>query len=166
MLNEQENISKEQLLKENSSLKLQNKKLEFEKNSLQSKADSLQSKADSLQSKADSLQSKADYLQFQIDQFKRMLFGAKRERFIPNTNENQMTLPFDVEPQQEPEKEEKTITYVRKKAKRENHPGRMKLPDHLPVEEIILEPEEDTTDMKYIGKEVTDQLELIPAKLS
>jgi len=39
------------------------------------------------------------------------------------------------------------------------------LPDHLPVEEIIIEPEEDTTGMKCIGKEITDQLELIPAKL-
>jgi len=76
-----------------------------------------------------------------------------------------MRLPFDVEQETEPEKEEKTVTYVRKKTKRENHPGRMKLPDHLPVEEIVIEPVEDTTGMKCIGKEVTDQLELIPAKL-
>jgi len=32
------------------------------------------------------------------------------------------------------------------------------LPDHLPVEEIVIEPGEDTTGMKFIGKEVTDQL--------
>ena len=34
-----------------------------------------------------------------------------------------------------------------------------------PVEEIILEPKEDTAGLKCIGKEVTDKLELIPAKL-
>jgi len=131
------NIPIEQLLEENKRLKAENK----------------------------DLQSNVDHLQFQVDQFKRLFFGAKRERFIPNQDSNQMTLPFDVEQQTEPEKDEQTITYVRKKAKRENHPGRMKLPDHLPVEEIVIEPKEDTTDMKCIGKEVTDQLELIPAKL-
>ena len=137
MSKELENINLEQLLEENKRLKAENQ----------------------------NLQSNVDYMQFQIDQFKRLLFGAKRERFIPNQDNAQMTLPFDVEQEPEPEKNEKTITYVRKKAKRENHPGRMKLPDHLPVEEIVLEPKEDTTGMKCIGKEVTDQLELVPAKL-
>ena len=76
-----------------------------------------------------------------------------------------MTLPFEVEEQPAPQKEKEVITYVREKNNRENHPGRLPLPDHLPVEEIIIEPKEDTSNMKCIGKEVTDQLELIPAKL-
>ncbi len=41
----------------------------------------------------------------------------------------------------------------------------MALPDHLPVEEILIEPQEDTASLKCFGKEVTDQLELVPAKL-
>jgi len=36
-------------------------------------------------------------MQFQLDQMKRILFGAKRERFVKNHDENQLTLPFDVE---------------------------------------------------------------------
>jgi transposase len=104
-------------------------------------------------------------MEFQIEQMKRMLYGSKKERFIKNIDENQMELPFDVEEEQEPEKQQETITYIRQKAKRVNHPGRMALPDHLPVKEIVIEPREDTTGMKCIGKEVTDQLELIPAKL-
>lgn len=104
-------------------------------------------------------------MQFQIDQFKRLLFGAKRERFISNQEDGQLSLPFDVEPLPDPEVQKEEVSYTRKKAKRENHPGRMPLPDHLPVEETIIEPEEDTTGMKCIGKEVTDQLELVPAKL-
>jgi len=111
------------------------------------------------------LESKVSQMQFHIDQMQRLIFGAKRERFIPTQSENQMTLPFEVEEQTEPEKQQEVITYVREKKKRENHPGRLPLPDHLPVEEIIIEPKEDTTGMKCIGKEVTDQLELIPAKL-
>ena len=104
-------------------------------------------------------------LRFQLQQLNRLLFGAKRERFIPNKDENQMTLPFEVETDLPPKKQQEVITYVREKKNRVNHPGRLPLPDHLPVEEIIIEPEEETSEMKCIGKEVTDQLELIPAKL-
>ena len=104
-------------------------------------------------------------LRFQLQQLNRLLFGAKRERFIPNKDENQMTLPFEVETDLPPKKQQEVITYVREKKNRVNHPGRLPLPDHLPEEEIIIEPEEETSEMKCIGKEVTDQLELIPAKL-
>lgn len=111
------------------------------------------------------LESQISQMKFQIDQMNRLLYGAKRERFIANTDENQLSLPFEVEQEEAPEKEQEVITYVREKNKRKEHPGRVALPSHLPVEEIILEPEEDTSSMKCIGKEVTDQLELVPAKL-
>lgn len=111
------------------------------------------------------LKTENSYLQFQIDQMKRLLFGAKRERFIKNVDENQLSLPFDVPQDTAPEKQQEVITYVRSKQKRENHPGRLALPSHLPVEEIVIEPTEDTTGLTCIGKEITDQLELVPAKL-
>src|SRR5690625_1081858 len=38
------------------------------------------------------------------------------------------------------------------------------LPDHLPAEEIIIEPEVDTTDMIRIGEEVTKELEYTPVR--
>ena len=41
----------------------------------------------------------------------------------------------------------------------------MALPEHLPVVETVIEPEGDLTDMKRIGAEVTDELELQPAKV-
>lgn len=110
-------------------------------------------------------QAKINAMQFQIDQMRRLMYGSKRERFVPNKDENQMTLPFDVEQDKTPESQQEVITYARKKTKRENHPGRLPLPDHLPVEEIVIEPKEDTTKMKCIGKEITDQLELVPARL-
>jgi transposase len=132
------------LAEKNSDLKLQNSDLESQKSVMESRL--------------------AD-MQFQLDQLNRLLFGAKRERFVQKPDENQMVLPFEVEQEEAPEKEQETITYVRAKTKRINHPGRMALPNHLPVEEIVIEPKEDTTGMKCIGKEVTDQLELVPAKL-
>jgi len=77
-----------------------------------------------------------------------------------------MELPFDVTEKPEEElQQEENISYTRKKKTRANHAGRNPLPDHLPVEEIVLEPKEDTTGLKCIGKEITDKLELVPAKL-
>ena len=112
------------------------------------------------------LQDENAHIKFQLDQLLRLTYGSKRERFIPNKDdEKQLALPFEVEPETEPEKEQEVATYVRKKSKRKNHPGRLELPKHLPVEEITLEPEEDTSGLKCIGKEVTDQLEMVPAKL-
>ena len=111
------------------------------------------------------LKSENSYLQFQIDQMKRLLFGAKRERFVPAGDDQQMRLPFEVEEDNTPEKQQEVISYVRDKNKKKKHPGRLPLPSHLPVNEIILEPKENTTGMRCIGKEVTEQLELIPAKL-
>jgi len=113
----------------------------------------------------DKMQSLISQMQFQIDQMNRLLYGAKRERFISESDEDQLSLPFEVPQEESLESEQEVITYVREKKKRKEHPGRLALPSHLPVEEIILEPEEDTSNMKCIGKEVTDQLELVPAKL-
>ncbi len=112
------------------------------------------------------LEYKVADLEVRIEQMRRLIYGSKRERFIRNAEEGQMTLPFDVEIEQEPEKQQETITYVRRKTKRKNHPGRMTLPPHLPVKEIIIEPKEDTTGMKCIGKEITEQLDYSPAKFS
>ena len=130
---------------------------------LESKVDQQQSKIDTLTCVINTLESNVGILEFQIAQLKRLLFGAKRERFIPQNNPQQMTLPFEVETLEEVPKTEK-IEYIREKPNKK-HPGRIALPDHLPVQEIILEPKEDTTGLQCIGKEVTDKLELIPAKL-
>jgi transposase len=53
----------------------------------------------------------------------------------------------------------------KKKKPRPNHPGKNKFPPNLPVEEITLEPEEDTSSMKYIGNEITETLDYSPGVL-
>ncbi|MCF8238809.1 MAG: IS66 family transposase, partial [Saprospiraceae bacterium] len=57
------------------------------------------------------------------------------------------------------------ISYSRSKPQKE-HPGRQPLPDHLPVEEVIIEPDEDVSGMTRIGEEVTDTLDYIAASLT
>jgi transposase len=131
---------------------------------LENKASELEKENQKLKELINSMESKISQMQFQIDQMNRLLYGAKRERFVHDADDKQLCLPFDVPEEAAPEKEQQTINYVRAKEKRQ-HPGRLPLPSHLPVEEIVLEPEEDTFGMKCIGKEVTDQLELVPAKL-
>lgn len=99
-----------------------------------------------------------------IDKFKRMAFAQKRERF--EGDKDQMALPFGTDAvgqQAQKESFEEKIKYTRKK-QASAHRGRVALPDHLPVEEVEIHPEGDLSDMVCIGKEVTEELDYIPAK--
>ena len=157
----------DELLEENARLKSEKQNLEHEKQSLEHEKQSLEHEKQSLEHEKQSLEHEKQYLQFRIDQLNRLLFGSKRERFVSNEQSGgQMELPFEVieQPAEEPPQVEE-ISYTRQKKTRANHAGRNPLPDHLPVEEIVLEPKADTTGLKCIGKEITDKLELVPAKL-
>lgn len=111
------------------------------------------------------LEEQAKYLQFQLDQIRRLMFGAKRERFVSNADLGQMTLPFDLPGEAVKEPELEKVEYTRTKPSRENHHGRLELPMHLPVEEVIIEPKESTEGLKCIGQEITSTLDYVPAKL-
>jgi transposase len=119
--------------------------------------------------KLESTLEKVKYLEFQVEQLNRMLFGAKRERFISNAAVNQLELPFDVEPDEAvsspQETTEETIAYTRQKPKKYDHPGRLDFPSHIPVEEIVIEPEQSTEGLKCIGQEITKELDYTPPKL-
>ena len=111
---------------------------------------------------------KNSYLKFQIEQFKRAMYGSKKERFIASENPEQLSIPFEVDEKKVTEAVEtvvEEITYERKKAGSKNHPGRLALPSHLLVNEIILEPTENVEGLESIGQEITDELEYSPAKL-
>ncbi len=111
-------------------------------------------------------------LKFQVEQLQRMIYGSKRERFVPAMNAEQLTIQFTPQAEEvkeliEAEQEKIRINYERQKAKKtkKEHPGRMALPKHLPVTEIVIEPTEDTTGMVRIGEEITEELDYTPAKL-
>lgn len=143
-----ENQSKEELLKVISSRDENIELLSQERNSLIKERDSLTQERDHLKS--------------QVEMLRRMQFGQKRERF--EGDPNQIILPFEAEPvevEQQQEQIKEKIEYTRK---RPNHKGRAKLPDHLPVEEIEIQPPGDLSEMVCIGKEITEELECEPAK--
>jgi len=156
-----DNYSKEELLK---LLKDQSKA----STRLESKANKLESKTTKLESEKLKLEQEVSYLKFQIAQFERAIYGSKKERFSPSDKPDQLVIPFETngrQIEQDVEHAVEQITYKRKKAGKTQHPGRLALPSHLPVNEIILEPTEDVEGLKKIGQEITDELEYDPGKL-
>jgi len=105
------------------------------------------------------------FLKQELDKLKRMIFGAKSERFIPVDSAQ---LPLFGLPQveaTEPVKE--SITYERNKPSesKKNPPIRLALPAHLPRVEEVIEPKEDISEAKKIGETITEILEYTPGKL-
>ncbi|NJO67905.1 MAG: IS66 family transposase [Bacteroidetes bacterium] len=107
------------------------------------------------------------YLKHELEKLKRMLFGAKSERFISDVHPSQLTLGLGVDPIVAPEPEKETVTYERQKPaeKKEAVHSRQPLPSHLPRQEVILEPENKEEGAKKIGEEVTEVLEYTPGQL-
>jgi transposase len=124
----------------------------------------LASRDKSIESKNQAIESRdqrIEKLEGILAKFQKMLFGQKRERF---ESPDQLSLPFELSTEQQQEAQQELtekVEYVRKKT-RTPHPGRTKLPEHLPVEEIELYPEGNLEEMVCIGKEVTEELDYIP----
>ena len=104
-------------------------------------------------------------LTFQLAQLKRMLFGAKSERFVPQVNPEQLSL-FGMPTKEEEASPIEIPAHHRTVTNRKEKPVRLVLPAHLEREETILEPEVDTSDMVKIGEERTEVLVYSSAKLT
>ena len=110
-------------------------------------------------------------LRNQLDQLKKMIFGSRHERFVP-TDINPSQLSLDIQSEQTAIcniADAKKITYIRTNTTIEQkplvHPGRMKLPESLRREEIVIEPTEDITGCRKMGEEITEVLEYEPGQL-
>lgn len=101
-------------------------------------------------------------LENQLQQLYKLISGFKSESFITDAVVDQLSLFAEDTSETLEETPQETITYTRDKKK---HQGRNALPEHLPVREVIIEPEEDTTGLKKIGEEVSETLEYTPASL-
>jgi len=107
----------------------------------------------------DSLKSQVSLLKHQLSELKRMIFGAKRERFVP-ANENQTSL-FDLPEEALAKPPTENISYQRKKpAKKENIPVRTELPAHLKRVDEVIEPEDLNEGAIKIGESITEILEM------
>ncbi len=110
-------------------------------------------------------------LEQQLAQLQKMIFGSRQERFIPSDiNPSQLVLDIEAEAVATCSVvDAKKITYIKTNVALEHkplvHPGRMKLPEHLRREEIIIEPQVDITGCKKMGEEITEVLEYEPGEL-
>ena len=110
-------------------------------------------------------------LRQQLQQLQKMIFGSRHERFVAaDLNTSQLSLDIQAETIASCSVvDAKKISYVKNQLAVEQkpllHPGRMKLPEHLRREEIVIEPAEDTAGCKKMGEEITEVLEYQPGEL-
>jgi transposase len=110
-------------------------------------------------------------LEQQLQQLQKMIFGSRQERFVPATsNVPQLSLDIAAETVAAVSvTSAQKISYVRGQVTVEpkplQHPGRMKLPESLRREQIIIEPTEDTSGCRKMGEEITEVLEYQPGEL-
>lgn len=108
-------------------------------------------------------------LEFELEKFRRYLFGKKSEKLVAQLADvSQLSLfSLGVAQQQQEELSEQATEAAKKKTlrKRKKGTGRMELPENLRREVIIIEPDQDVSNCKCIGEEITEVLELIPAEL-
>lgn len=108
----------------------------------------------------------------QLQQLKKMIFGSRHESFN-NGAINPAQLSLGIEQPAEVLASSlgsaKKITYIKPATAVEQkplvHPGRMKLPEHLRRQEVIINPVEDITGYTKIGEEITEVLEYEPGQL-
>ncbi len=110
-------------------------------------------------------------LRQEMQQLKKMIFGSRHERFVAS-DLNTAQLSLDIKSEAVAAcsvVESKRISYTRTNVQVEpkslHHPGRMKLPESLRRQEIIIEPREQTTGCKKMGEEITEVLEYEPGEL-
>jgi transposase len=116
-----------------------------------------------LQEAVKTLQLQNELLKQQLAQLQKMVFGSKHER-VELLNTGQLSLDMNLGETTPLQSITEDIAYTRTKTKEKVQPNRSPLPTELPREIIEIEPQEDTTGMKLIGHEITEQLEMTTAK--
>lgn len=102
------------------------------------------------------LKSENECLKEQLAEMRRMIFGQKRERFIPD--ENQTLLDLGIDGNEIPDETE-DISYNRRKKKKQTPHGREEIPAHFPRHDVHIKPDFDTTGMQKLPDRITEQLE-------
>ena len=128
-----------------------------------------------LQAENAQLQYSVVSLSHQLEQLKKMIYGSKSERFVTaadnTTPAQQLSFSLDVETIATCNITDITkVQYLRTKTeltenKVKAHPGRMKLPEHLRRQTVILQPDCDIRGLRKIGDEISEVLDYLPGEL-
>lgn len=102
-------------------------------------------------------------VEFELAQLKRMIFGAKSERFITTAHPSQLNL-LEEPAIETPVEDIIIVDRHERKKKKEKHPVRQPFPSSLPRKIVMIYPEgfDENTIQKPISQEITEVLEEIP----
>lgn len=106
----------------------------------------------------------------ELAQLKKMIFGSRSERYVPTDAGAMQGMLFNQDPDGASCSviDAQKIAYVKTKVaspEPKAHPGRMKLPENLRRETVVLEPDEDISEGRKIGEDITEILEWEPGEL-
>ena len=125
-----------------------------------------------LQTEIDTLRETNEVLKQRVESLRRMLFGPKSERFVPDPDWAQGTLFEGLELETSPAEtavDESAETQAKasdvKKPTARKRLSRETLPPDLPRRRVVIEPKEDVSAYKCIGEEVSWYLERVPATI-
>ncbi len=118
-----------------------------------------------LQAENQALREQNEGLRQELAELKRLIYGSKRERFVGVAASGQLSLLPQEEIVAKAGVEKQTYQRTLPKPATSIPPSRKLLPAHLPRVEVVLEPEEDTSTMKKIGEQISEELDYQPAKL-
>jgi len=129
----------------------------------------LQAKYEQSRREVDSLRQELDFARRQIAALKNKLFGSKSERFDPNQMQLLLQGLEELELKVKQAEAAETERNKPKPAKRSAAPRRV-IPDHLEVEEVVLDPPQDQLvcgehgPKIRIGEERTEEVDIIPPR--
>lgn len=108
------------------------------------------------------LKQKYELVKQELAQLRRLIYGSKSERFKEESPDQLSLFASAVKEDPAPniEAEDEVLPEEKKK-----HPGRGKLPEHLPVEEVICEPSGVLSDWERLSDVITETLDYRPACL-
>jgi transposase len=110
------------------------------------------------------LREEREQLKDKLKELKRLIFGSKKERFIP-APDNQLRLLLGEDASQPALPLKQTVHYERLVKQIAKKASRQLFPAHLPRVEVIIQPQEDVSGMRKVGEEITEELDLKPASL-
>ena len=102
----------------------------------------------------------------ELAELKRLVFGRKSERFVPEQAAPNEQLNLFVQHDHEGSEEKTVLQAVQAHSRKKAKPRRMKLPEGLPVVEVRINPHPDEIKgWVKIGEEITEELDYVPGYL-
>jgi transposase len=141
---------------------------------LQAEAERLKQHAAQLEAENSQLREQLREAQLLIAQLRRELFGPKADKLTPEQEEQLKALHRDLQAEAQrpaPVSDQVLEREDRAARRRRQRPrGRHPLPEHLEIETVTIEPEAKVCPccgkpLERIGEEVSEEIDLIPAKL-